>query len=227
VRQNENTFGNFICWQVAKQNFACNIGRISADRRKIKVSILGKKQADRCNAVQVVRNIEKPKVIAQLLEEGNFYQLTTDNGQWVLYYDQKLPFSLSFFGNVSLLHRHGDYLNYHFQCENERNTGSGISQLIYYIIHHDYEYLKSDNRFINGRIISTVELIPDLPFRNIIDNIEEYIIDLTEGGNPEEEERRLKKYLLLTQTYKEIIPVQFYNYIRNKLTQTLDWMSDG
>ena len=72
--------------------------------------------------------------------------------------------------------------------------------MIYYIIHHDYEYLKSDNRFINGRIISAAELIPDLPFRNIIDNIEEYIIDLTEGGNPEEEERRLKKYLLLTQT---------------------------
>jgi len=166
--------------------------------------------------------LEKPRNIAKFLKKGKLYQITTNNGEWIIYNNNRMPFLIEHNGDDALLHRHIGAESYHFQCKSEWNTGSGIVELIQYILKHDYEYYQSDNQFIIGKVVSISNVIPLLPFDKIQKDLDDFIVD--QGMSPyfcEDMPHFLHDYFVKVETYKQLIPSSFYNNVKKIKDETI------
>ena len=165
--------------------------------------------------IPIRTELEKPTIIAKLLKSGKCYHITTDNGEWVIYYQNKMPFATEHWGDAELLHRHIGSQTYHRQLKSEWNTGSGIVGIIQYILQHDYEYYTSDNCFIAGKVASKEEIIPFLSFADILKDLNAFIDDQIELPDFNEYIFDfLDKYFAEVELYRQRVPIPFYNEVK-------------
>ncbi len=140
----------------------------------------------------------KLKPLIKSLREGKIVRFRTENGDWLVHYENTFPFLYETHGYICLLHRHGTTGVFHQQCESAWCTPIGLSELLTYIKKHDFEYIGALNENIEIDVIEIENVADDLPYDDFVDKIQGYLCD---GFLEVNEEVDLKNWV--TRTFLE------------------------
>lgn len=185
----------------------------------------------------------KAKELLPILANKKFIKFKTSNGEWIMFKQSDFPFYFrTKFGNVELIHRHSSFTNYRFTYESEWVTPSGIRKLINYIKKRDFdtEFPETiDDSELNIEFVSFEDIIVDLPYSNILEDIlkehnedmEFFDIDLPENMNSDDEEDFVEKkieeqinikkeeYLDIFNKYSKYLPKDILKLIHTKINE--------
>lgn len=111
------------------------------------------------------------KPLVKVLREGKIVRFRTENGDWLVFYENKFPFVYEKLGYIRLLHRHERAGIFHQQGVSAWCTSHGLSDLLRYVRQHDFEYLSALNEEVEVNVVDLEEVAADLPYVEFLGEI--------------------------------------------------------